>query len=390
MQRTLTSLERARDLSIRDLTDPAAGPHGLQVLLDQVTAALAAACGCAVLVRRGDRVVTVGENYDLLGFSSDVVTRDARYTRYVSEGEMLRSHTSAIVPGVLRDLAELGPDAPSDVLFACPGICYRRDAIGRWHTGTPHQLDVWRLRRRGAGSGDRADDDRARRLDEGDLDELIATICRTVVPGRPWRCEPRVHPYTERGRQVDVDWSSTWVEVAECGLAHPDVLRRAGLGQEWSGLALGMGLDRLYMLTKSVPDIRLLRSADRRVASQMLDLEPYRAVSSMPAISRDLSVAVDSSDIAEDLGDRVRDALGDEADYVEEVSVLSSTPWAALPAPARERLGIAPEQVNLLVRVVLRALDRTLEDNEANDLRDRVYAAIHQGSAHMWAGAGRP
>ncbi len=70
------------------------------------------------------------------------------------------------------------------------------------------------------------------------------------------------------------------------------------------------------MLRKGIPDIRLLRSADRRIAEQMLDLKPYRPVSAMPPITRDLSVAVDAEDEVEELGDRVRDALGDDAEAV--------------------------------------------------------------------------
>lgn len=51
-----------------------------------------------------------------------------------------------------------------------------------------------------------------------------------------------------------------WVELAECGLASPDVLAGAGLDPTlWSGLALGMGLDRALMLRKGIPNIRLLR-----------------------------------------------------------------------------------------------------------------------------------
>jgi tRNA synthetases class II core domain (F) len=49
------------------------------------------------------------------------------------------------------------------------------------------------------------------------------------------------------------------------------VLAAAGLPGR-SGLALGMGLDRLLMLVKHIPDIRLLRSVDPRIAGQMLDL----------------------------------------------------------------------------------------------------------------------
>ena len=56
-----------------------------------------------------------------------------------------------------------------------------------------------------------------------------------------------------------------------------------------------------------------------------------------------------------------------------------------LPPQAVARLGIDPDQKNVLVRVVLRHLERTLTDEEANRLRDRVYAALHRGRAHQWA-----
>jgi phenylalanyl-tRNA synthetase alpha chain len=50
---------------------------------------------------------------------------------------------------------------------------------------------------------------------------------------------------------------------------------------------------------------------------------------------------------------------------------------------------MAPGQVNLLVRVVLRDLDRTLTADEANDLRDRIYAVLHRGAVHQWAARAR-
>jgi phenylalanyl-tRNA synthetase alpha chain len=174
------------------------------------------------------------------------------------------------------------------------------------------------------------------------------------------------------------------VEVWECGLAHPGVLAAAGL-DGCSGLALGMGLDRLLMLVKDIPDIRLLRSADPRIARQMLDLARYQRVSAMPAITRDLSVAVGADEDEETLGDRVRDALGADANRVEQVRVLSATGYEQLPSASADRLGATPGQKNLLVRVVLRDLDSTLTNRAANALRDRIYRALHQGTRHQWA-----
>jgi len=96
-------------------------------------------------------------------------------------------------------------------------------------------------------------------------------------------------------------------------------------------------------------------------------------------------VAVAAHDAIEELGDRVREALGSEADAVEEVTVRSETPYAQLPPSAIARMGMTPDQKNVLVRIVLRHLERTLTDGEANELRDRIYAALHRGSRHEWA-----
>jgi phenylalanyl-tRNA synthetase alpha chain len=136
------------------------------------------------------------------------------------------------------------------------------------------------------------------------------------------------------------------------------------------------------MLRKGIDDIRLLRSEDPRVRAQMHDLAPYRPVSAQPPARRDVSVACPAGWTDEDLGDLVREALGAQAsEWIEEVGVMSRTPAAALPAAARERLGIAPGQENLLVRVVLRHPTRSLAKTEANGLRDAIYAALHHGSA---------
>jgi phenylalanyl-tRNA synthetase alpha chain len=218
-----------------------------------------------------------------------------------------------------------------------------------------------------------------------DLDQMIAVLLGALAPGLPLRQQPRTHPYTRHGRQADVRGDGRWVEVWECGLAHPGVLAAAGL-PGWGGLALGMGLDRLLMLAKGIPDIRLLRSGDPRVAGQMLDLAPYRQVSSMPAITRDMSIAVAEDDDEETLGDRVRDALGADARRVEEVRVVTATAYQQLPASAIGRLGARPGQKNLLLRVVLRDLDTTLTREAANALRDRIYRALHQGTAHQYVG----
>jgi phenylalanyl-tRNA synthetase alpha chain len=347
-------------LGIRDLTDPARGPHALQLLVDAITAAVSTRLGVAPTLVRSSPVVTVEDNYDRLGYSGDAITRDERYTHYLGPTTMLRSHTSAGVPPLLRSVA-IDPNPPETTVLALPGMCHRRDSIDRQHTGTPHQLDVWVLRHGG------------RPLDHDDLHDLVSAVVGAAVPGAHWRWTATAHPYTQGGREVEVIGGDHPVEIAECGLASPDVLRAAGLEpREWTGLALGMGLDRALMLRKGIPDIRVLRSTDPRVATQLLDLEPYREVSTLPPAVRDISVAMAPGYDDETIGDLIREALGDDAPLVEKVELLSRTSYADLHDAARERLGIVAGQENLLLRLVLRPVDRTMTSGEANTLRDRI------------------
>lgn len=359
------ALQRA--LSLRDLTDPAQGPHALQLLIEASVAALAGAWpGCRVLLHRASPVVPVEDNYDGLGYPPDGAARGARYTRWLDERTLLRTQTSAMVPPLLRRLAA-GAEPGDDLLLACPGLVYRRDAIDRLHVGEPHQLDLWRLRR-------------GPPLGAADLRALVDLVVGALLPGREARLAPAAHPYTREGLQVDVRAGERWVELLECGLAAPDLLARHRLDPaRWSGLALGVGLDRALMLRKGLDDLRLLRSGDPRVARQLLDLEPWRPVSTWPAVTRDLSLAAAAGHDAETLGDRARDALGDAAAAVEELTILARTPGAALPPAARDRLGLRPGQENLLVRVVLRRPDRAVTPAEANGLRDALWSALHEG-----------
>ena len=368
----------ARDLALRDLTDPAAGPHAIQLVVDDVIAALTTRWRTEVVLWRTHPVVAVEDNYDRLGYPADAAARSARYSRYVSETCMLRTHTSAMIPPLLRHLARVDrAGAVGDRLCVVPGITYRRDSIDRLHTGTPHQVDLWRIVEH---------EPEAAALTTDDLDEMIRVVVGAVLPDAPLRSTPSAHPYTEHGRQVEAHVRGEWVEVLECGMAAPHVLASAGLDPDRvSGLAMGLGLDRLVMLRKGVPDIRLLRATDPRITTQLADLAPYAAVSTHPAVRRDLSIAVAQDMDDELLGDRVRDALGPDAENVEAIEVRSETPYDGLPPAAVERLGMDRAQKNMLVRVVLRGVDRTLTDAEANDLRDRIYAATHQGQHHQWA-----
>ncbi|WP_166997021.1 hypothetical protein [Paramicrobacterium fandaimingii] len=368
----LTNEQLHAALTLRDLSDPTQGEHAMQRLLDDVVTAVAHDVGISLRTHRPSPLTSVDDNYDNLGFSLDALTRDRRYSRYVSPTVMLRSHTSAGIPAILSGIATAQQSGSTnsddrDALHVLPGLVYRRDAIDRMHVGEPHQVDLWRIARRAP-------------LGIDDLRRLAAIVVDAVLPGAEWRAVPSPHPYTVVGLQIDVRAHGQWLELAECGIVDPALLARQKLTpSRWTGLALGMGLDRALMLRKGIDDIRLLRAEDPRIAEQMRDLEPWRPVSSLPPIRRDLSVVVNADANAETLGDSVRTALGARACMLESVELLSVTNHDDLPESARRRLALAPGQVNALLRVTLRPLTSTMTDAEANEIRDEVYRAVHLG-----------
>lgn len=289
-------------------------------------------------------VTTVENNYDALMIPQSSESRSQRYTRYLEDGKILRTHTSGLMPKILRQYA-------GEHLLMHPGICYRRDVRDKTHVGEPHQMDIWLVSRNILG--------------REDLLKLIEAVMSIL--GHPYRLNETSHPYTVGGLEIEVLVANRWVEVAECGLAHPGLLPEGH-----SGLAMGVGLDRLVCIAKGIDDIRLLRNPSPAIASQMNDLSPYIPVSRQPTIVRDVSIVTDDDETIEDVTEWALGLLGSDSDVVSELSILAETRIGELPPQAIARLGIKPGQKNVLLRLTLQRHDRALTKSEANRIRDNL------------------
>ena len=133
------------------------------------------------------------------------------------------------------------------------------------------------------------------------------------------------------------------------------------------------------MLVKGIDDIRLLRNSHPKIAAQMTNLEPYCPVSNQPSISRDMSIVTSVEAELEDICEKIVEVLGNEAELLEPVDILSETSYHQLPPQAIQRLGIQPNQKNMLVRMTLRSLHSSITNQHANVLRDLAYNKINQG-----------
>jgi len=350
-------------LAIPDLSDPINGLHAINLVVDSIYKYLSRKDGWPKPeIRRGNPISSVTNDFDRLYFPLDNVTRLPRYTRYLDEERILRTHTSAMIPDILKEVRERNL---ADYSVMCPGICYRRDVVNKSHVGEPHQMDIWRVKK-----GDQ-------KLERQALLDLIESIIDATIPGSKYRANEVIHPYTINGLEVEIMVKGDWLELLECGEIHPQLLKDAGMNPaEYSGLAMGIGLDRTVMLIKNLDDIRLLRSEDPRIKQQMVNLDRYQPVSKYPQVRQDISVSVSQETNEEDVCEAIKDVLGSNAEVVEEITIISETPYEHLPPKAIERLGINPDQKNMLIKVILRSHERSLTHEEANQMRDLMYRAI--------------
>lgn len=357
-------------LAIPDLTE-GKQPHAISLLYERVADYMREAHKKSdVRVYRKDPIVTVADNYDNLLIAADNISRSSTYTHYVDNEHILRTHTTAQIPAILRELAATRKDW-NDVVILLPGLAYRRDVTDKKHVGQVHMLEMWRIVKTG----------KDKPIVKDDLLDVVKSVANVAAPNWKLRIIDSPHPYTKQGIEVNAVLGDRDIEILECGLINDQILANAGLDpEEYSGWALGMGLDRLVMTLKDIPDVRYLRSTNPKIAAQMKDLSKYHEVSNQPAIQRDMSYSVPAGYVEEDINEDIREALGDKQNILESVEILSETAYKDLPPKIQERLGIASDQKNVLVRITLRHLERTLENKEANKIYDDIYAKINHGT----------
>ena len=91
------------------------------------------------------------------------------------------------------------------------------------------------------------------------LKDLIYEIIEKVFPdAKDIRFRPSYFPFTEPSAEVDIkDKNGNWLEILGCGVVNPKVLENCNINSnQYSGLAFGLGIERIAMLKYGVSDIR--------------------------------------------------------------------------------------------------------------------------------------
>lgn len=194
--------------------------------------------------------------FDALNTPADHPARDTQDTFYLDTPTrlLLRTHTSSVQIRVMRA-------QPPPVRIIVPGRVYRRDNADATHNPTFHQVEGLYV---------------DRGVTVGDLKGTVEFVFRELMgPDTKIRFRPHYFSYTEPSFEIDFGSPLTrrmgreWLEIAGCGMVHPQVFENVGYDPEvWTGWAFGFGIERIAMIRYGIPDIRLFYQNDVRFLRQ--------------------------------------------------------------------------------------------------------------------------
>jgi phenylalanyl-tRNA synthetase alpha chain len=194
--------------------------------------------------------------FDALNTPADHPARDTQDTFYLATParRLLRTHTSSVQIRVMRA-------QPPPVRIIVPGRVYRRDNADATHNPTFHQVEGLYV---------------DRGVTVGDLKGTVEFVFKELMgPETKIRFRPHYFSYTEPSFEIDFGSPLTrkmgreWLEIAGCGMVHPQVFENVGYDPEvWTGWAFGFGIERIAMIRYGIPDIRLFYQNDVRFLRQ--------------------------------------------------------------------------------------------------------------------------
>ncbi len=196
--------------------------------------------------------------FSSLNFAADHPARDMQDTFFINRTPdvLLRTHTSSVQSRVMEH-------SEPPIRIICPGRVYRNEAISARAHCFFHQVEALYV---------------DRNVSFADLRQTLLYFAREMFgPTTKIRLRPSYFPFTEPSAEMDISCNlcggkgcgfckhTGWVEILGCGMVDPNVLEACGIdSKEYTGYALGMGIERITNLKYRVNDLRLFSENDRR------------------------------------------------------------------------------------------------------------------------------
>ena len=185
----------------------------------------------------GPEIETEEFNFDMLNIKKTHPARQMHDTFYVNnKTKVLRTHTS---PVQIRSMLDSKPP----LAITSAGKVFRKDDDAT-HLPMFHQVE-----------GIYIDE----QVTFSQLKDLIHKIIYAIFGKEiQIRFRPSYFPFTEPSAEVDIlSENGKWLEVLGCGIINPVVLENCNIdSNKYSGLAFGLGVERIAMLKYGVNDIR--------------------------------------------------------------------------------------------------------------------------------------
>ena len=236
----------AVDITLPGKVQKVGGLHPLNVVKNQIIDAF---CGLGFEIFEGPEIDSDYYCFQALNIPKDHPARDMQDTFYFNENYLLRPHTS---PGQVRTMENKKP--PIKILS--PGRVYRADDDAS-HSPMFHQIEGLVVDK-GVSLCDL----------KGLLDEFVKVIFDSDTKTR---FRPSYFPFTEPSVEVDVTCckchgkgcnlckGTGWIEILGAGIVNKKVLEMSGIDSSvYSGLAFGLGIERITMIKYGISDIRTL------------------------------------------------------------------------------------------------------------------------------------
>ncbi len=260
--------EEALDVTLPGRSETRGGLHPVTRTLERIEALFRS---IGFEVADGPEIEADFHNFTALNTPEDHPARSMHDTFYlqdesgkVADGILLRTHTSPIqvryMQAHVAKYAHL--ETMPEIRVIAPGRVYRVDSDAT-HSPMFHQVEgLW------IGTN----------VSFADLKGVVAEFLRNFFESDDLqvRFRPSFFPFTEPSAEIDVAFmdgtlKGRWLEIAGCGMVHPNVLGHVGIDSEkYTGFAFGMGPDRLTMLRYGVDDLRLFFDGDLRFLRQFI------------------------------------------------------------------------------------------------------------------------
>ncbi len=261
-------VEQSEELNdTHDLTMPAdfsqrGSRHVLSVTMNEI-AEIFARIGFTV-----EESVEIEDDWHLfsaLNFPPDHPARDMQDTFFVQKEEgkqdiALRTHTSSVQVRVMET-------HKPPIRFIAHGRVFRNEAISARDHCIFHQVEALYV---------------DKKVTFADLKQTLLYFAKEMFGADTQiRLRPSYFPFTEPSAEMDISCNicggkgcnickgTGWLEILGCGMVDPNVLEACGIdSKEYSGFALGMGVERMAMLKYQIRDLRLYFENDLRFLHQ--------------------------------------------------------------------------------------------------------------------------